>query len=255
MKRHLLTFIALVFLLSCGQNQTSLENKSDNLDLTHTKGTKKEIEKIKTIPTGQKCAFKNSTSDLGIGLIIVPATFEIFNDSLLTKKHSTINMYEDEDKINVCSMFYKPDYGIMHFVCLSQTDKSYKVLTAFDELKYLPKNSKYEFHPWNNYILQSFGVRRLTEEDGKLASGQSLRNKPSDDSKTITIPKGYEMFCPMEIEGDWIKVKYDCFYNNEDNKHKVETCQNYITKCDNTLTGWLKWRNKNELLIDIFLMP
>jgi hypothetical protein len=82
-----------------------------------------------------------------------------------------------------------------------------------------------------------------------------VRLGPSDGSKVLTIPQGFEMFCPMEIRGDWVKVRYDCFYNDENNPHEGEPCHNFIDECKDPVTGWLKWRNENKILIDIFLMP
>jgi hypothetical protein len=199
----------------------------------------------------QACSYENATSDLGIGIMIAPTTFEIFEDASLTKKRSTINMYEDEGKINFCSMFFKPDYGIMHFACLENGKNSYKVLTGFSDQKFLPKQKGYEFKTWEKYILESFGVRRKLE----ITPMQSLKESPNENSKDLEIPDEHELFCPMALKGDWIQVKYDCFYNLESNEHEGEPCHNYIDKCDKPLTGWIKWKNKNDLLIDIFLMP
>jgi hypothetical protein len=187
-------------------------------------------------------------SDLGIGLILAPETFTLFNDSLLNEKFSTINVYGTEG-INFCSMFYKPDYGIMHFVCTGQGEKFYKVLTGFSDYKFLPREPGYQFKSWQDYILQSFGVRR------KEAVRQSFKETPNDNSTEIAVPAGHELFCPMQIKGDWIQVKYDCFYNDEHSQYEGEPCGNYIDKCDRSLMGWLRWRNGNQLQIDILLMP
>ena len=111
-------------------------------------------------------------------------------------------MYEHEDEINVCSKFYKPDYGIMHFVCVDTTDKAYKVLVNYSDFKYLPKTKSYEFKTWEEYILQSFGIRRLTVDTDSILVSNPLRVKPRDNSDTLIIPKGHEMFCPMEIKDD-----------------------------------------------------
>jgi hypothetical protein len=242
------TIVILICFLSCGQKQTPTEKVDDTLQITISEDT---IENITTNPAGQNCTYENSMSNLGVGIIIAPTTFEIFEDSLLTQNLSTINMYEDEKKINFCSFFYKPDYGIMHFVCIGENAKSYKILTGPFEHKFLPKKKEYEFKTWEKYILESFGVRRKTEREPK----QQFKEQSTENSKDLKIPEGHELFCPMEIKGDWIKVKYDCFYNAENNQYEGQPCNNYIDKCDKTLTGWIKWRLQNELLIDIFLMP
>jgi hypothetical protein len=201
----------------------------------------------------EKCGFDNPVSTLGIGLVIVPTSFVIYNDSLLTDTFQYINMYQDKPMI--CSKFHKPDYGIMHFVCLSITGKSYKVLTNYSEYKYLPKNGKYLYQTWGKYILSSYGVRRFYDQDKQRFSDQPIRALNNNTSDTVNIPKGLELLCPLEIREDWIRVKYDCFYSKENNEHEGAPCQKYVNKCNPSTTGWLKWRQDNKLLIDIFLMP
>jgi hypothetical protein len=78
-------------------------------------------------------------------------------------------MYENENEINVCSKFHKPDYGIMHFVCLEKTSRSFSVLTGFSEYKYISGAHAHQFKTWDKYILESFGVTR------KAAREQPLR--------------------------------------------------------------------------------
>src|SRR5687768_15406610 len=112
MKAGILTIIILVGFLLCGHRHIFVERQSctSPTDPTATP------EKIIAGSVVQNCSYENGVSDLGVGVIIAPSIFEIFNDSLLTEKLSEINMYEDAGKISFCSMFYKPDYGIMHFV-------------------------------------------------------------------------------------------------------------------------------------------
>ena len=242
-----LLILTTFILLSCGQKSKIEDSSTVSID------TPKKSKK--SIIVEQRCSFDNSVSDLGIGVIIVPESFEIYNDSLLTDKFASLNMYKDVIKINLCPIFFKPDYGIMHFACVKETQKSFKILTGFSEMKYLPKNKQYKFHSWDNYITNSFGIRRKLNQIDKSVTQQPLQKEPLENSEIITIPKGIEMFCPIEIKGEWIKVKYDCFYNQENNKNEGKPCHTYIDKCSNPITGWLKWKNKNELLIDIFLMP
>jgi hypothetical protein len=242
------TVVIAICFLSCGQKQTPTEKTGDTIKLIIERDTS---ENIKPNPVKENCSYENSVSDLGVGIVLAPTTFEIFEDSSLTKKHSTINMYEDENKIDFCSMFYKPDYGIMTFVVVGENTKSYKIMTGLTEYKFLPKTKEYEFKTWEKYILESLGVRRKIESEIK----QQLKEQSTEDSKDLKIPEGHELFCPMEIKGDWIKVKYDCFYNAETSEYEGQPCNNYIDKCERPLTGWIKWRNQNELLIDIFLIP
>lgn len=130
---------------------------------------------------------------------------------------------------------------------------AYKVLINFSDTKYLPDT--YKFMTWNEYILSSFGIRRSINDRGKIIYDQPLRINPYENSDTLAIPAGHELFCPMELKDDWLKVAYDCFYNSSDNPHEGEPCNNYIEECDKPLIGWIKWKSENRVLIDVFLIP
>jgi hypothetical protein len=231
-------------LLSCTQ-QSSTTLSADTLksDSSDTVTTTKSPE---TIQVTQQCAYENEMSDLGVGLIIALSNFEVFNDSLLTDRFAEIKMYENE-VAGICPLFFETDYGIMHFVCIGETENAYKVLTGTTDLKYIPKTKTSDVRTWDDYILQSYGIGRKT--------GSALCQEPLDNSQTISVPGGYEIFCAMEVKGNWLKVKYDCFCNIENNPHEGEPCHAFINECDKPLTGWLKWRDQNKLLIEIFLVP
>ena len=193
------------------------------------------------------CMYDNPVSTLGIGLIIAPDTmpFEIYNDSLLAQKFATLNMDADDfNNMSLCSKFFKPDYGIMHFICLSNSQKAYKVLVNYSDVKYMPNT--YEFKTWEDYILQSDGVGL---QEGYY---QPLRKEPNSTGDTIELtPSEREVMCPQEIKGDLLKVQYDC--NPHQGADSLEAgCHMYIEQCKNPLTGWLKWKQENKLLIGIF---
>ena len=216
-------------------------------------------ETIRDIPpTGieNKCSYENETSTLGMGLVLAPSGFALYNDSLLTDEFAGIDIYRDQAAFSrICPKFFMPDYGIMHFVCVDSTANAYQILTDFSSVKFIEKDSGAEFTTWENYILRSFGIRRLAENKSAAPVQDDLRVGPSEDSEVLAIPEGFEMFCPMEIRDHWVKVKYDCFYNTDENPHEGEPCYNFIGDCKDPLTGWLKWREGNKVLIDIFLIP
>lgn len=247
MTRPFYILLLLLSLSSCVQKKSKSPNKRQLK--VPTKSTLKSQSEIDT--TGYN--YDNEVKTLGIGLIIAPEKFSIFNDSLLTRKYEDIDM--NQEKINIYSKFYKPDYGLMHFICIGITDKSYQIILNYSEVKYLPKSKKYDFKNWEDYILQSYGIRRLTKETGAIAIPQPLKTEPKDTSKELSIPKGYENFCPMKVEGDWVEVKFDCFYNDENDTHEGQPCHDYIDQCQSPVKGWLRWRKGKKLLIDIFLMP
>ncbi len=208
--------------------------------------SKNNVQVSSVVSDSIECSFDNEVLSLGEGIVIVPEKFEIFNDSLLTDTFSAKNMYSDNCS-GICSKFYKPDYGIMHFVCLRKTKNAYEIIVNQSEIKYFPKTTEYIFENWNDYIINSYGIRRKKE--------QPLMQFPEESSDTLLVPNGYDMFCPIEIKKDWVKVKCDCFYNEEQNEQTGEPCSSYINKCKNPLTGWIRWKKGSQLLVDIFLLP
>lgn len=208
---------------------------------------------ITQIQQSGDCGYNNQVSSLGIGLVIAPVKFQIYCDSLLNEKVADWDVYKDAGSINLCSKFFKPDYGIMHFVCIAKSERAYTVLVNFSEIKYVPNTKDYAFKTWKEYIFQSLGIRP-TSSDGSFVKNYRLRTTPNDNGDTLVVPNGHDLFCAMEVRGDWVKVRYDCFGNNDNSLHAGEPCQSYIGKCKNALTGWLRWRRGNELLIDIVLL-
>lgn len=247
MKRYPYYLLLLISLVACVQKKSKPQNALKSNE--PIKSTLKSQSKIDT--SGYN--YDNAVKALGLGLVIVPEKFSVFNDSLLTRKYKDVDM--SVEKTDIYSKFYKPDYGIMHFICIGITDKSYQVIVNYSQIKYLPKSKKYDFKSWEDYILQSYGIRRLTKAGGRISVSQSLKTEPKDGSKELSIPKGYENFCPIKISGEWVEVKYDCFYNDENNAHEGEPCHEYIDQCKSPVKGWLRWRRCEKLLIDIFLMP
>ncbi|MFY0256026.1 hypothetical protein ACDQ55_18970 [Chitinophaga sp. 30R24] len=242
MKRFLLPVIVLTMLIACKHPAPAPKAQS----LTSAPAI--------AVTPRNSCSYNNDVMDLGIGLIVVPQQFEIYQDSLLKQLLYKIDMYKTDDLLSLpCSKYFDPEYGIMQFVCLEVTDDAYKIITNYNEIKYLPKNKNYRFQTWETYIMQSYGIRRGTDSKGSTIFPQTLRKMPEDNADTLTIPEGYEMFCPLQMKGDWLQVKYDCFYN--DDQDSSEPCREYINACQPSLTGWLQWRKDNKVLVDIFLMP
>ena len=237
----------LFFLLACEQPATQKKATADTLQ------PEKPVAAVVPVRT---CTYDNEVASLGIGLVIVPTKFEVFNDSLLTERWMTGDLSAgDTGLARLCPKFNKPDYGIMHFVCVGKTPQSYRILINCKEVKYLPKTTTYAFETWETYIMESYGVARSTSESEARFPSEPLRTAADEMADTLAIPAGQEQFCPIQLQGDWLQVKYDCFYHEDDNPHEGMPCRQYISQCKTPLTGWLRWRKDEHLLIDIFRMP
>jgi hypothetical protein len=212
-----------------------------------------KIQKNETPNPIQNCDYGTATSSLGIGMVLPPDKIEIYNDSLLKDNYFVWQVSKDYNPPKpACTLYYKPDYGFVHFVCLDTSATYFKVLINYDEIKYLPRSGDYTFESWEEYVFNSFGgIKRRSD---KKTSYQPLRKSPEDNADTITIKNSDATFCPMEMRGDWINVKYDCYQNIEDVPGEPRHCQEHIGKCGNTSTGWIRWKKGNQILIEIYLM-
>ncbi|WP_439132079.1 hypothetical protein [Polaribacter sp.] len=181
----------------------------------------------------------NQPIKLGIGFAIAenPYLFEdmshpntIFTDSELTKRVETkaINPF-----------FYKPDYGLYHFICLEKTNDYYKVLINDSEIGYLPNNSNYIFKTWDA-ILLSASVQRIDQQN-------FIRNsfKESDNAIILNNCKNevLKVLDVIEINGEsWLEVSFSV------------NCETYLEDDTELKIGWLKWRVLDKLLVRILLL-
>jgi len=205
-----------------------------------------------TFSQNKYCEYETETSSLGIGLLLMPQKYSLFKDSSLSKIISNEDMYAlDDESPLICAKFSKADYEIMHFICLENSESYFKILYNNNQTAFVPKDEKYTFKSWKNYIRESYGVRRQND----FEKSNPLKTNPNTNAVDIIIPDEPELLCVFDLKGDWIKVQYDCFYNSPAAEHEGEPCHTYIKECGSKKQGWVRWRRGNKLLIDIFLMP
>lgn len=172
--------------------------------------------------------------ELGIGFAIAdnPYLYEdmshpkdIFTNGGLTNKIQT-------DK--VFPFFYKPDYGLYHFICLEKNDNYYKILINDTEIGYIPNNQNYIFKSWET-ILMTASVERIDKQN-------LIRNNPTEsDKKIITNDcqhETLEVTDVIERNGEfWLAISF------------ATNCEPYPKESSERKTGWVKWRNLNKLLV------
>ncbi|HPX46173.1 MAG TPA: hypothetical protein PK626_07305 [Bacteroidales bacterium] len=123
---------------------------------------------------------------------------------------------------------YDPEYHLIIFEGFDKVDKSYKVMYngQWAYLTYLPEVTIYE--TWETHLqICSF----LTSEDNPL------RIYPNDASPKIEMDYRYSSFIYEKLDGDWIYVSCDI---------NCEGCPN-----GKVVSGWLRWRKDDTLLVDI----
>ena len=176
---------------------------------------------------------------LGIGFAVAenPYLYEnmshpkdIFSNSELISKIETTKIFP---------FFYKPDYGLYHFICLEKNSKYFKILINDSEIGFIPNNGKYIFKTWET-ILMSASVERIDKQN-------LIRNSPKGtDENTITNNCKYETLKVIDVierNGEfWLEITF------------ATNCEPYPKENAEQKTGWIKWKNSEKLLIRIQLL-
>ena len=178
--------------------------------------------------------------ELGIGLAIAknPYSFgnrthpnDIYKNRELTDKISTNNIFP---------FFYKPDYGLYHFICIEKNKKYYKILINDTEIGYIPNNQNYFFKSWET-LLMTASVARIDKKSNPI------RKSPNDTEKIIISNnckfETLKVVDVIEQKGEfWIQISF------------ATNCNPYPENGTKQKTGWIKWRNMKKLLVTFQLL-
>lgn len=142
--------------------------------------------------------------------------------------------------------YYKPDYGLFHFVCLDSTTDCYHILYNDSSDGYVSKRD-YHFITWDSLILNSTGVYRLAN----INVNNPLREKPNSNSDLISYNCKFDDLAAVDLKrvGNtyWVKVVYfkDC--KGEDP---------FYTYPDLSIfpSAWIMWRINEQLLIELAML-
>ena len=206
-------------------------------------------EKSEPIAETTPCYYENETSSLGIGLVISiddSKPLEIYDDVNLIRLFTKFDIYSGKP-LEICAKYNKPDYGILHFVCLDSSDNYYKILVNHSDVKYISRSeSGYNFISWTEYITTAFSARMKRENRTNY-----IIEIPNDSSDIIEIPNDrFQSFCVVDVLKDWLEVKYNCFYGKPDNPYELTPCEEFIDECE-LPSGWIRWRRDNKVLVEL----
>ncbi|MBC9798193.1 hypothetical protein [Sinomicrobium weinanense] len=159
--------------------------------------------------------------ELGIGLI------QVINSN------EEINFYRDEnfmdmEKItNPIPLLNKADYGILFFVCTEKISGGYKIMTSKKKYSYIKDSNNFEFYNWKGFLKNqviSFESKDITQ------------NPPRD-----------------SINGNIIDITV---WQDDDEVEVIQIKENWVQIKNNTrgIVYWLKWKNKNQLLVYLNLL-
>ncbi len=127
-----------------------------------------------------------------------------------------------------------PDYFLVHLRCMSLQDSIATVIV--DEgnkvSKLVDTNGRtLKFQSWSVFLMQLSGI-------GIMERTPAFRAGPDSSESVIPVSEyeAFEMHWPTEIKGDWMRVDWGDWGEEESKGH-----------------GWVPWRNeKDELLIELY---
>jgi hypothetical protein len=123
------------------------------------------------------------------------------------------------------------DYSQFNFRCKSTNGEWLELIVNNDngQTYWIKKNLKTKFLTWEEYLKDMFAVSRLQDKK------QIIRKQPSDKSAEIKY-EGRDCFRVKSVKGDWAEIFTTDWCEG---KEKTEI-----------KSGWIRWRQGNELLID-----
>lgn len=185
-------------------------------------------------------------TNLGIGLVAIkfddktvlpfytsvndkePAkTIRFFNDK-------SINSWNIKDLKNQ-QKWLKPeilwlDYNYFVFRCEEKENDSFKIIVDNESGKslWIRKSKSTLFRNWEKFLQDMFSVQRKSKTD-------KIYKLPNKNSGTIRY-SGEDCFQVRSMKGDWIEI--------------------FTSECDDVKSqlksGWIKWKDGNNLLIEYF---
>jgi len=175
---------------------------------------------------------------LGIGFAIAanPYQFEDFKiPENLYQNQGLSEKWQDE---KVQPFFFKPDYGLYHFICLEQSPSYFKILVNDSAIGYLPRDSSFYFKTWEEILVES-SVQRLTK-DNPILIEPKIQSQELINLCDIELLKVLSL---VERNGEhWLQIEFS------------PDCEPYPEEWKLSKRGWIKWRDANNFLVTIRLL-
>ena len=142
----------------------------------------------------------------------------------------TDGKFEFENE-NFAPFAFHPDYFVLALKCVGQYRDRYEVIVneRTGLRKFVEKGDpSIRFETWEEHIQKVFAVGFKLEKN-------PIREVPEGIEKNVSLPEG-TTFYPVEVKEKWLKVRWD----DPQNQGK------------NGASGWVKWRDSDRILIELY---
>ena len=126
---------------------------------------------------------------------------------------------------------FHPDYFSLALKCIAEDKSRYEVIVNEETglKKFVKKDdSTLKFESWDDHIKGAFAVKFKEVQ-------KSLRESPGGRVKNVNLPED-ATFHPVQVNGEWLQVRWD----------------GRNSKKQDAGSGWIRWRNDNQLLVELF---
>lgn len=129
---------------------------------------------------------------------------------------------------------FHPDYFLLALKYVDEDASRFKVVVNEEKglVKYVNKADKnLQFQTWEAHIFKAFSIEFDEKEN-------PLREMPDGKIKKFDYSK-HQIFSPVEIQGEWLKVDWKTESDLDKNQLKTDF-------------GWIRWKQNEKLLINLF---
>ena len=135
---------------------------------------------------------------------------------------------------NLSILAFKPDYFLFKAKCVKEEKNTYDIIVneVTGLTKTIQKSPALKLQSWKDYVLNVFAIGFKSNQQAiyKTIEGQLLETNH---------PTPLSIIQPREIKGDWMRI---IWRKNDD--YPEESKQHY--------SGWIKWKEKDKILIRLF---
>jgi hypothetical protein len=217
-----MNYLTLVFflLISCG-----LQGGNEP---SHGNSTIRQDTPIGKVDSSSPLQVRN----IGIGVLSIKQNawgnqrkVSLYNNNGSIWKSFVLSTAALSDSIDFFA--YSPDNFLLVLRCIDSTALFYEVVVneTVGTKKFIKRNDPtFEFQTWDQHVLLAFSVEFNDNVN-------PIRKHPTDTS--LTVKKDEEEFYhPVLVNGNWMQIKWG--YDGE------------------WEFGWIKWRDKDTLLVELF---
>lgn len=152
--------------------------------------------------------------------------FDDFNNDSLIINNISISVKKFISNEKYTGFTLNEDYYLFFFRCVGKNKLGFEVITNEEngEKGILKTSKNWKFYSIQEFIINLFavGFNEKTNPIHDLASSTS----------TLIMYDENENYYPVKIKGDWLQIKW-----GEENNYRY---------------GWIRWRENNKLIIEMF---